>query len=138
LVVVLLAAGLFVSGRAVASGTVELLVSFAPGIGSSAAEFVVAGVLFSDSRWPHPASVITAKDNMAGNIIFAFMIFLGLCFVRCLISISTGKLGANRTLMLGFMAGTPGLPFECAQLIFINWVVIAAFIYCFQLLHLWC
>jgi len=112
LVFVLLAAGLFVSDGAAAGGTVALLVSVAPGIGSWAAEFVVAGVLLSDSCWPHPASVITARDNMAGSSIFVFMIFLGLCFVRFLISISTCEKGANRTLMLGLMVGTPGLPFE--------------------------
>jgi len=44
------------------------------------------------------------------------------------------KSGANRTLMLVVEAGTPGLPFECAQPV-VSCFVLCAFIYWFWLPH---
>ena len=41
------------------------------------------------------------------------------------------KSGANRTLMLVVEAGTPGLPFECAQL------VVSCFVLCALIYWLW-
>jgi hypothetical protein len=50
--------------------------------------------------------------------------------VSRLILISIGEMEANRTFMLLVGEETPGLPFECAQLI-LGCVVFAAFIYWF-------
>jgi len=93
-----------------------------PVIGCSPAEFVwagVPGVVSSEDFCPHPARIIAVKDSVAGSniILFFFIIFLCFCFVRCLIAISTGEMGANRTFMLVVVGETTGLPLECAQLV---------------------